>query len=66
MIAVDMDNETLTSLHRLSDDELVARVKDLAARERVLALKLFRESPSSSSLFAPVVDGLRRWRCARR
>jgi hypothetical protein len=30
-----MDNETLTSLHRLSDDELMARVKDLAARERV-------------------------------
>jgi hypothetical protein len=30
-----MDNEFLTSLRRLSDDELVARVKDLAARERV-------------------------------
>jgi len=30
-----MDNEILISLRRLSDDELVAKVRDLAARERV-------------------------------
>ena len=34
MIEADMDNELFTSLRRLSDDELVATLKDLAARER--------------------------------
>jgi hypothetical protein len=34
MIEVDMDNELLTSVCRLSDDDLVAKVKHLAARER--------------------------------
>src|SRR5215510_15831711 len=35
MIEAHMDNEVLASLRRLSDDELVARVKDMAGRERV-------------------------------
>ena len=35
MIEVGIDNELLASLRRLSDVELVAQVKDLAARERL-------------------------------
>jgi hypothetical protein len=34
MIEADMDNEFFTSLRRLSDDELVATLKNLATRER--------------------------------
>jgi hypothetical protein len=35
-----MDNELLTSLRRLSDDELVARIERLASRERVTTSEL--------------------------
>src|SRR5262245_48792200 len=35
-----MDNELLTSLRRLSDDELVAKLKHLAGRERVATAEL--------------------------
>src|SRR5262249_25487370 len=40
MIEADMDNELLTSLRRLSDDELVVSLKGLAARERVATSEL--------------------------
>jgi hypothetical protein len=40
MIEADMDNESFTSLHRLSDDDLVAELKHLAARERADASAL--------------------------
>src|SRR5262249_6718128 len=40
MIEASMDNEFLTSLRRLSDDELVAKVKHLVSRERVTTSEL--------------------------